>query len=282
MPRSRTPAAISPTGHYTGYTWVRAGLSDDALATTTGRLFYDALRLPMAVAGRLGLPTLDGTLLGRHLVIDDLLGAAIDDGRISQVIEMASGLSPRGLTFSRRYGSRLTYVEADLADMAATKARRLASIDALDDHHRVVEMDAFSDDGPTSLAAIASGLDQEQGLAVITEGLVNYFPTAAVISLWERVAVTLRGFPTGLYLSDILLRAGNRKPLTAAAIGALSVFVRGRVHLHFGSVAEAEGALAGAGFASARLHRVDQQPAAEPVRRDPAARLVHIVEATTG
>lgn len=106
---------------------MHAGLSDDALATTTGRVLYDSLRLPMALAGRMGLPTLDGLLLGRHLVIDDLLAASIDDGRIGQVIEVACELSPRGLTFSRRYGSQLTYLEADQPDMAATKARLLAS-----------------------------------------------------------------------------------------------------------------------------------------------------------
>jgi O-methyltransferase involved in polyketide biosynthesis len=282
MRLSRSPSAISPTGHYTGYAWVHAGLSDEALATTTGRLFYDSLRLPMAVAGRMGLPTLDGLLLGRHLVIDELLAAAIDDGRISQVIEVACGLSPRGLTFSRRYGDRLTYIEADLPDMAATKSRLLASIGAIDDHHQVVEIDAFTDRGPTSLPSLASRLEPGRGVAVLTEGLVNYFPTAAVTALWERVAGTVGAFPHGLYLSDIILRDGNENALTAAAMGALSVFVRGRVHLHFHSAGEAAGALRDAGFASVRLHRGDEHPAADRVGRDPAARMVHVVEATTG
>ncbi len=281
MRRFRSPSAISPTGHYTGYAWVHAGLSDDALATVTGRLLYDSLRPPMALAGRLGLPTVDGLLLGRHLAIDDLLAAAIDDGRISQVIEVACGLSPRGLTFSRRYGSRLTYIEGDLAGMAATKARLLESIGAVNDHHQVVEIDAFSDHGPPSLSAIASRLDSDRGVAVITEGLVNYFPTAAVTALWERVAETVAPFPHGLYLSDIILRDGNENALTAMARGALSVFVRRRVHLHFDSSAEAGRALGDAGFAPVRVHRVDEHPAASPLRRDPAARLVHVVEAVT-
>lgn len=260
---------------------MHAGLSDDALATSTGRLLYDSLRLPMALAGRLGLPTLDGLLLGRHLAIDDLLAAAIDDGRISQVIEVACGLSPRGLTFSRRYGSRLTYIEGDLAGMATTKARLLESIGAVNDHHQVVEIDAFSDHGPTSLSSIASRLDPDRGVAVITEGLVNYFPTAAVTALWERVAETVGAFPHGLYLSDIILRDGNENPLTAMAMGALSVFVRGQVHLHFNSSAEAGRALGDAGFAPVRVHRVNELPAASRLRRDPAARLVHVVEAVT-
>lgn len=79
--------------------------------------------------------------------------------RISHLIEVACGLPPRGLTFSRRYGSRLTSVESDLPAMAATKARLLESIGALDDHHQVVELDAFADDGSTSLTTLAARLD---------------------------------------------------------------------------------------------------------------------------
>ena len=89
-------------------------------------------------------------------------------------------------------------------------------------------------------------------------------------------------FPHGLYLSDIVLRDGNENALTAAAMGALAVFVRGQVHLHFNSPGEAHAALQDAGFGSVRLHRSDEHPAAERVGRDPAARLVHVVEATTG
>lgn len=64
-------------------------------------------------------------------------------------------------------------------------------------------------------------------------------------------------------------------------MGVLSVFVRGQVHLHFRSETDADDALENAGFAPVRLDRVDEHPAAERVRRDPATRLVHVVEAVT-
>ena len=53
-------------------------------------------------------------LLARHHLIDHRLHAAIESGRVGQVIEVAAGLSPRGWRFASRYGSRLTYLEADL------------------------------------------------------------------------------------------------------------------------------------------------------------------------
>jgi O-methyltransferase involved in polyketide biosynthesis len=89
----RGPDAISPTAHYTGQVWVRHGLSHPELATWEGRLLFNALRPTMTVSRRLGGPTLEGLLLARHRVIDDLLRRVIEGGRIGQVIEPACGMS---------------------------------------------------------------------------------------------------------------------------------------------------------------------------------------------
>lgn len=280
--RSSGPtSAISPTGHYTGTTWVRAGLSDPALATRTGRLLHDSLRVPFAVAGLVGLPTLDGMLLGRHLVIDAILADAVDAGLVTQVVEVASGLSPRGLRFSRRYGAALTYIEGDLPAMAATKRSRLERIDALGPHHRVVTIDALASEGPSSLPAIVAGLDCSRGLAMITEGLVNYLALPDLTSMWRQFASVLGGFAHGLYLSDIGLQEGNRDPLVLLAGGILSTFVRRPTPLHFASAGDAADALRAAGFATARLHRPDLHPATAALRRDPGMRRVQVVEART-
>ena len=37
------------------------------------------------------------------------------------MLELACGLSPRGFRFTRKYGGRIRYVEADLPAMAARK-----------------------------------------------------------------------------------------------------------------------------------------------------------------
>src|SRR6187549_69119 len=120
MSRSR-PETISPTAHYTGYVWFAHGQSHAAFATRTGRLMYQALRGPNLIAGRINMPTLEGMLLARHRLIDLRLAQAIDAGEISQVVEVAAGLSPRGWRFRRRYGEKITYVEADLPAMIGNK-----------------------------------------------------------------------------------------------------------------------------------------------------------------
>jgi len=272
---------ISPTAHYTGYTWFHNGLSHPALATVQGRVMYHGLRPLNAVSRRLGAPTIEGVLLARHRSIDTQLEAAIESGAVSQVIEIASGLSPRGWDFARRYGDRITYVEADLPDMAAHKRQLLERAHLSSTRHRVVELDALAESGPRSLAQLAESLDPTQGLAIITEGLINYFPTDAVRGMWQRFATTLRRFPTGLYLSDLHLAADNRGIGVAAFMRLLSTFVRGNVYLHFDSAKEAARALKDAGFEKGIARIPDAVRSAEGSLDKRGARMVRVVRAET-
>lgn len=277
MPSDR----ISPTAHYTGYTWFHNGLSHPALATLQGRVMYHGLRPFNAVSRRLGAPTLEGFLLARHRSIDTQLEAAIESGAVSQVIEIASGLSPRGWDFARRYGDRITYIEADLPDMAAHKRELLKRAHLASAHHRVVELDALAESGPRSLAHLVDSLDSTQGVAIITEGLLNYFSTDAVRGMWQRFATTLRRFPTGLYLSDLHLAADNRGIGVAAFMRLLSTFVRGDVYLHFDSVQEASQALIDAGFEQGVARIPDAVRSANGSLDERGARMVRVVRAET-
>jgi len=242
------PETISPTAHYTGYVWFAHGHSHEAFATTTGRVMYHALRAPNLVAQRVRLPTLEGMLLARHRLIDLRLALAIESGQIGQVIEVAAGLSPRGWRFSRRYADRITYVEADLPGMIAHKRRILAAIGGESTHHRTVEIDALADTGPTSIAGVCRTLDPSIGTAIITEGLVNYFDRETLRGMWRRFGAALHGFPSSLYLSDLILREGNDGPFVTGFSWLLSAFVRGKVHMHFSSVDDAERALVECGL----------------------------------
>lgn len=274
-------ARISPTAHYTGHTWVRHGMSDPSLATPTGRLFHSALRPLDRMLSLLGQPTIDGFLLARHRTIDAHLDAAIEAGSISQVVELGCGLSPRGLQFHRRYGHRVTYVEADLPDMAALKRRRLDAAGCLSDTHRVVAVDAFADDGPHSLSQLAASLDPDRGTALVTEGLVNYFDQTTAESMFHRFAAALEPFPTGLYLSDLYLTTDSDTPLIRVFSTALSAFVRGSVHTYSWTPDAAVAIFTAAGFRAATVELAANHPAAGSTRRDPGASLVRIVRATT-
>jgi O-methyltransferase involved in polyketide biosynthesis len=269
---------ISPTAHYTGYVWARNGLSHPEFETVEGRVLFETLRPAMSMNAVLGRGTLESYLLARHRAIDSLLKAAIEAHGIRQVIEVAAGLSPRGWRFAQRYGAELTYVEADLPGMAERKRRALERIGSRSEQHRVRELDALSDSGPNSLPAVAAELDPEQGLVIITEGLLGYLPSDDVLDIWGRFAGVLEGFSAGRYISDIHIGAVQDATVRAFRV-LLSMFVRGRVHLHFDAPGEVVDALRDSGFSGAKVAlAADLAGEAEATY---ASRLAHILEAWT-
>ena len=266
---------ISPTAHYTGYVWARNGLSHPELETVEGRVMFESMRLPMAAAGMLGRPTLERYLLARHRAIDALLERAIDHDGVTQVIEVAAGLSPRGWRFTERYED-LVYVEGDLPGMIERKREALERMGSLSDRHRVVELDALRSRGAASVSGVVRRLDRACGLAIITEGLLSYLPRDAVDGIWRRFARALGHFATGRYISDIQLETGLTPEARAFRV-LLSAFVRRKVYIHFERAAHVRAALLKAGFASAEV------PAPADVlgvERDRPSR-THILEAST-
>jgi O-methyltransferase involved in polyketide biosynthesis len=268
---------IGPTAHYTGYVWARNGLSHRELATTEGRILFDSLQPAMLASRAVGGPTLEEYLLARHRAIDALLERAIERDGVGQVIEVAAGLSPRGWRFIQRYGERLVYVEADLPEMAERKRAALERMGSLSDRHRVRDVDALRDDGPSSLAAVFAELDERAGLAIITEGLLGYLPPDAVAGMWRRFATGLGRFSTGRYISDVHMGGAVTPPVRVFRV-LLSGFVRGRVYLHFGDPDEAVAALHDAGFGQAEVRRAGDIANGAGGRN---SRLAHILEAST-
>ncbi len=273
----RTSAAISPTALYTGTVWRRAGLSHPAFASRAGTAVWTGLLAPRRVAELLGGPRLDAMLLARHHAIDTVLERAIDAGEVDQVVELAAGLSPRGWRFMSRYGPELSYVETDLPAMARRKHEALSQAGLLVPGHRVQGLDAFAPAGLHSLEALASGLDPDRGTAIITEGLINYFPMSDVVALWASVATTLRRFVRGMYVSDLHL---DQAPgiVTATAKVVMAAVVRGSVYLHFEDEQAALEALRQAGFDDAALLLPSSFAGAEVA---PGVDRNHIVKAVT-
>ena len=269
--------AISPTAHYTGHVWARHGLGEPGLSSPAGRLLHTLVQ-PVMLASRLvGGPTLEDFLLARHRIIDHLLDQAIGAGHVTQVVELACGMSPRGLAFTERYPD-LTYVEVDLPDMAARKEAALAQLRPPHENHRVEAADVMTG---LQLSRVFSTLDRSAGVAVVTEGLLNYFPRDDVVELWRRIAHELHRFPSGRYLSDIHVES-EAGVVDRAFTVALGTAVRGRVQLHFDDVSEARAVLLAADFDQAELWApadlADQLPGMDA----PGANRVRVIDATVG
>jgi O-methyltransferase involved in polyketide biosynthesis len=241
-------------------------------------MLHRGFALPLAASKALGGPTLDGLLLARHRIIDSILDDLIRGG-VSQVVEVACGMSPRGWRFTEQLGEELTYVEADLPAMAHRKRDALARMESLTDRHRVVDLDVLQEGGPGSLETLVEPLDPAEGLVIVTEGLLTYLDDSTVNALWARLATALGRFDKGVYLSDLRFAKQNRGLPEQTFDVILSTFVRGKIHPYRGDEATAEAALRSAGFEEAQLHRGDKHPAAADIRGDPGAGVVCIVEA---
>ena len=292
----RTSSSISFTSTYTGHTWIKYGLSDPALETSQGRVLH-ALFMPIERAlSFFSLPTLNGMLLSRHHSIDSILHSHVSSGRVGAVIEVAAGLSPRGLRFTRQYPA-LYYVECDLPSVASQKLSLLTSAGLLPSgsssafgRHVVLPVDALAvSSSPDSIAAVARSaltgkLPAGQGVAIVTEGLVQYFSPDVAATIWENVATALRQFPAGgVYVSDLNLDSENGSSVLESFFKwFLSLLVRGKVHFHFAGVEEAESKLIGYGFTTAHLHDPEDILDRSKILLPFKAAKVKIIEATTG
>ncbi|WP_169577643.1 class I SAM-dependent methyltransferase [Sinimarinibacterium sp. CAU 1509] len=270
---------VSPTAYATGYLWYRHGLSDKALVTPQGKRLDRAFRGFIAATRLLSGISLDAMMLARHKGIDAVLMRAIDAGEVTQVIEIAAGLSARGWRMRQRYGDRITYIETDLPAMAATKRTLLENARLLGPRHQVRVLDALANEGPTSLAAIAATLDPKQGTAIITEGLMNYLAPAQANSVWQRIAHTLKQFPHGVYLADVYFAPEQRSAAMLAFGAILQVFVRGRMHVHFDTPKDARERMTHDGFKKAQVHRTRDIPATQAISKTSGADRVSVLEA---
>lgn len=268
---------VSPTAYATGYLWYKLGMSHPAMATPQGKKLDRPFGLLMKV---LGGKVFQNLMIARHQGIDGLLVRAIEDGRVGQVVEIAAGLSGRGIRMVEKYPA-LTYIETDLPHMAALKRELLEKAGLLSLRHRVCDLDALADSGPDSLAEIARSLDPKLGTAVITEGLMNYLDPEAARGVWRRIAQTLQSFPHGLYLADVYLTQQNKGLASRIFGGVIQLFVRGRMHIHFESVAHGQQLMRDAGFAEARIHETRDLPETRKISGQPGGNRVRILEALT-
>jgi O-methyltransferase involved in polyketide biosynthesis len=228
-------SSISFTAHYTGYVWQHYGLSFPGFATRRGRVFFQALRPFEALARVIVGTDIRTTLLQRHALIDRQLTALISAHPDLQILEIACGLSPRGLRFSQQY-PHITYVEADLPGMVQHKHRLLAQKAKPDARHRLCVCNILTRDNTDSLeTVIAREFMTEKPLVVITEGLVNYFDLNTISSVWQRLGLSLKSFPLGVYLSDIYPEVSHHRAarLITAANRLLRHASRSRFSLHF-------------------------------------------------
>lgn len=284
---SKDPAdtsSISFTALYTGHVWYANGMSAPAFHSRGGSVLYHAL-MPFEFVGKqLAGGNIKTFLLQRHYMIDHLLEQAIDKEGVTQVLEIACGMSPRGTRFCARH-EHLHYVEADLPGMAARKHRLLSSQQILSQRHQVVPLNIFSQGSGDALeTVITRSFDTSKPLLVITEGLVNYFNLDTIGAFWARLQQALAAFPKGIYLMDNYPLFHDHPLHRTMKIlgGMLGAVSRSQVSFHFGSDDEARVYFEQLGFATTRVHNPRDFYDRLPIPRTRGNPFVRVIEARTG
>lgn len=274
---------ISPTAYYTGHVWVRAGLAPKEFANAHGRVLHGLMRGPVQLSSMLtdGL-NLDGMLLQRHAILDHQTMRSIEQDGYGQVIELAAGLSPRGLTMRRRF-PHARYIEVDLPEMSGRKRVLLERVRGMDDEHKIVSADLFSSasfdsDGPIEEILDTYGIGNVPTL-FITEGLLNYFPREEVERLWARIAKAGRTVSRVRYISDLHLGSDiDSEPLAQLFIKALGRFAGSSISTDFENSHAALKALLSAGFSTAEITTPEdwrRTLALPSSRRQPVLRMIY-------
>ncbi|MCM0611539.1 class I SAM-dependent methyltransferase [Marinobacter sediminum] len=274
-------SGISFTALYTGAVWHRYRLSDDILATRQGQWLYH-LMTPFEAASKAAIGgNIRTFLLQRHLIIDHLIDQAINEQGVTQILEIACGMSPRGIRLRERH-PLIHMVEADLPNMAGRKAMRLLAAGRLGDHHQVTPIDILADHGEYQLEAVIDRVfDNTKPVAIVTEGLTSYFSLEVISDFWRRLSTAMAKRPGSIYLSESYYRP--KQPLlngTLSALGnVLGAATRSQVSFHFQTDEEARAHFLSCGFTSATVHDPRSWYGKLPIPESRGEPMVRVIEA---
>ena len=245
---------ISFTAHYTGYIWYQEGISHAALASNKGR-WLAKLVSPLENWAELIIgDSMRTTLRQRHLLIDRQLDRILAKHPNAQVLEIATGLSPRGWRYRQQH-PKLVYVEADLPEMAAAKRQALSQIET--PAPRIEAVDLFGE----GFQQLLESFDPKKPLVIISEGLVNYFTKDMLNDLWSRLATGLKQFSIGVYITDLYPEPVTRRLAKVIwnSSKILKVMSRSAFAFHFTSPAEVIAAMEKAGFSQSEVFQPADQ-----------------------
>lgn len=224
---------ISFTAHYTGYIWYLLGISHERLATAKGKKLATLLHPFETLAEKFVGHSVRSTLKLRHRLIDQRLEQLIAQHPDLQIIEIAAGLSPRGWRFRQKY-PKISYIEVDLPAMAATKSEALKPIEP---DAKVYGCDVFSDQFQQLLK---KDLDHTRPIAVLSEGLINYFSKDLIGQLSQILSIAFSQFPHGYFISDLYPEPNHRLAKIITQSGRLLKFLsKSNFQYHFTSPQEA-------------------------------------------
>ncbi|MEK7432174.1 MAG: class I SAM-dependent methyltransferase [Cyanobacteriota bacterium] len=191
---------ISPTAHITSHAWDYLEISNAKyFVSPQYKFFLNLLRT-------IGFPLFLNKkkdyiyfmLEPRHRAIDYFIFSKF---HYKQIVELACGLSPRGMTFAEN--PEFNYIEADLDKMLKTKKNLVEKIYSdkkiQRKNHNFVSLDILKDN---IFEKVKKHVSKEKTV-VITEGLTPYFDMENLKKIFLNISSFLRANDGGVYICDI-------------------------------------------------------------------------------
>lgn len=203
---------LSVTALYTAATWSWGGLPGaELLASDDARNVFRVTNFALAI-NRFFKPSarsLRHSLLHRHTMIDHLARAS----QARQILELAAGLSRRGVALSADPGLR--YTEVDLAPMIAHKRRLLERTEG--GREALARANLRLAEGDVLEADLAAHVQRGEPLFVIAEGLFMYLQPEQQRALWRKVRGLFEGERAGegrggTFVFDLVPACEQAKP----------------------------------------------------------------------
>lgn len=188
---------VSQTAYATAQFWAAAGFEHAELfASRRGWVAHQGLRLGQWL-GRPFLPAaisqFDRYTMARHRAFELQLSAY----QPTAVIEIAAGLSSRGLSFGERQPN-LAYLEVDLPDLLAEKQARLSKVKQ-PSNLALLAADALANDFAAQVLAQPLLQGKLQRLLIISEGLQDYLNADEKQQLWRSVGQIMTAAESSCY-----------------------------------------------------------------------------------
>jgi len=176
----------------------------------------------------------------------------VEERRATQVLELAAGLSPRGMEYARR---GIVYVEADLPESTALKREIVSGILGFVPHHlHLCGADALNRE---QVMACCSPFTSGQPIAVTNEGLLRYLNFAEKARVAANVLEILQRYGGWWITPDVHLKSWLERRSTALRDSERETLRRSLDANYFNDMDQAKEFFEGCGFA------VDSRPMLE-------------------
>lgn len=216
---------ISPTAHLTSHAWDFLGISNAKyFVNPKYKFILNTLR-------SIGFPIFANKrndyiyymLEPRHRAIDYFIFSKFG---YKQVLELACGLSPRGMTFAEN--PEFNYIETDLPKMLEMKKNLVVNTykekNIQRKNHNFVSLNILEEEITKKLAGY---LNPKEKTVVISEGLTPYFDMEHLRKIFTNVANFLKANDGGVYICDIYHEEDFIKPTISQKIMNISIKLMG-------------------------------------------------------